>query len=250
MKKGRLRILLTVVLVMALWMTGCQKGYEGPGDNGDGTYTGIEALETRSYDLTGFSVLNLHNDFDTTVTQGDKFQVAVTTNADVFDKLHLEVVGQTLKAGNKEEVALRDTSVKMTITMPKLQAVTGRNDVQVKLVGAFSVEDKIIAEVFNDASVTGQISGDALTAKVQNDGLLTLSGQVGQITANGENDGTMDLSGLLGLEARVSLQNDARCAVNVSGSVTLNASNSPTLIVHDGSVVQEDVTEDTVILFP
>ncbi|MCH4886464.1 hypothetical protein EZV73_02740 [Acidaminobacter sp. JC074] len=240
--------IIIMMIVTALTLVGCvTKEDKRPGQNKDGSYTGVESIETRAYDLKDFKHFNISNDFDTTIEKGDAFKVEVTTNKDVFDKLDISSSSNTLTAKNIKDVWFRETQISLTITCPEVVNFNLDNDAKVMLIGAFSTNEDVSISSQSDTSLTGELSSANLSVRSTSDSRITLSGTTNEIIVTAESDSKINLKDLIGTNASVTLSSDAKCDINVSGEITLNSESSPTLNVHSGKVNKQTVSEDTII---
>ena len=79
-------IILAAALVTSL--SGCSPFYH---------ITGSKDIETRQFDYTGFTKIEVSDAFDITVTRSDTYNVGVTLNDNIFSDLNISMSGGTLK---------------------------------------------------------------------------------------------------------------------------------------------------------
>jgi len=228
-------------------MVGCTLPNTGEGYNADGTYTGYGEIESKSYSFNDFSSLIISNDMDVVLKQGEKTSVEVITNSDVFEKLSIQLGDGVFKAGNNEDVVLSNTQVRMRITIPKLELLELENDVVLSFDGEW-ISDQTLNIVLNsDTQLSGRILADHINVNLYSDSVLQLSGSANTLNLNGASDSKMKLADLHAQSAKVKLESDALCDINVRGDIEFSAENSPVLNVYSGNVTTLNIDDDVTI---
>lgn len=165
------------ILPLAL-VTGCNGTVASDDQRGDGAKAGPPAhagpITNQTYDLTGFTGVEVAGPDDVTIRQGDKFSISARGRQEALDRLEIKLDGQRLSIGRKREgfhFGSRDEDdVDIAITMPRLDAVqlTGSGEIDADSVDGDAIE----------AALTG--SGDLKIAK--------LTGKSAKVTASGSGD--------------------------------------------------------------
>jgi hypothetical protein len=109
------------LLMLAVLLAGC-----GLPMTAGGTLSGSGRMATRDYAIEGFTGIDAKNGFDVTVTGGDAFKVAVTSDDNVLDAISVKKVGDTLQLavdGSKAQ-SVHTTRLEAAITMPELKEVS------------------------------------------------------------------------------------------------------------------------------
>ncbi len=96
------------------------------------TIDGSGKLETRSFDLDGFTGYEMNGSLDTRIRVGGDHQVTITLDDNLFDNLEIEVEGGTLVVEWDESCDPHRKAV-VEITMPKLESLelNGAGDLDV-----------------------------------------------------------------------------------------------------------------------
>jgi hypothetical protein len=84
---------------------------------------GSGKLETRDFNITGFTGVQAGNAFKIVVSRGDAFKVQVTADDNVWDKLDIAMSGNTLHLGAKSGVIFNDVTLKADITLPVINSL-------------------------------------------------------------------------------------------------------------------------------
>jgi Putative auto-transporter adhesin, head GIN domain len=88
--------------------------------------SGSGKLTTREHAVEGFTGIDARNGFNVTVTGGDAFKVAITTDDNVQDAISVKKVGDTLQLGvdSSKAQSVHTTRLEAAITMPELKDVS------------------------------------------------------------------------------------------------------------------------------
>ncbi|HEY79316.1 MAG TPA: DUF2807 domain-containing protein [Dehalococcoidia bacterium] len=109
-----LTVLLSVLLLATFFVSGCgvilvpKNGETEPGET-----------ETRQYDFTEFTHVDIGSAFEYEIQQADNYSISITAGSNLFDDIRVTKVGQTLDIG----IEFPGITVTMFNVAPKLQAV-------------------------------------------------------------------------------------------------------------------------------
>ena len=114
MKKLILTALLSVLLLVTFLASGCggilvpEDGETEPGE-----------LETRQYDFTEFTHVDIGSAFEYEIQKADTYSISITADSNLFDDIRVIKVGQTLDIG----IEFPGVTVTIWNVAPSLQAV-------------------------------------------------------------------------------------------------------------------------------
>ena len=201
-------------LALGLTVTACNGADHKDGSRDANRESGAPAsvgpITTQSYNLTGFTGVEVAGPDDVTIRQGDKFSITARGRKETLDRLEITLDGTQLKIGRKREGFSfsnhDDDDLDIAITMPKLNAV--------RLTGSGSIDADAADGDKVEAVVTG--SGDLKVAK--------LTGKSGEITVSGSGDieigGGAITSGELSVTGSGDIDADGLVATTLEVSVT------------------------------
>ena len=112
-------IVVTLVLLLALAATSTQAGWFGRSRGIEGSGD----LETRTLDLGDFDSIDVGGAFDLLVTQGDRYEVKVTIDDNLWDNLEARVHGHELSF-DWDKRCDPDGHCRIEIITPKLKEVS------------------------------------------------------------------------------------------------------------------------------
>jgi hypothetical protein len=112
---------LVTYVILAAMLAGC-----GLPMTAGGALSGSGKMATRDYAIEGFTGIDARNGFDVTVTGGDAFKVAVTSDDNVLDAISVKKAGDMLQLavdGSKAQ-SVHTTRLEAAITLPELKEVS------------------------------------------------------------------------------------------------------------------------------
>ncbi|MCG8572084.1 MAG: DUF2807 domain-containing protein [Spirochaetes bacterium] len=225
---------LILILVLLLF-TNCGLIGKGSGN-----------VETRQYEIANFNQLDVSSGFEVEITQGNSYEVLITTDDNLFNKLKVYKSGSTLHIGPKPGVILQPTELKTEIVMPSL--------VELELSGAsegvfsgFS-EAKFCLNLSGGSELTGMDSSFSSTEYDLSGGSTFRGNQLssGNIYSSDISGGStldlgdtninscdFDISG--GSTVSLSFNGTGSLIAEISGGSILNYTGNPTTVAIDSS---------------
>jgi hypothetical protein len=271
MKKTIPAIFITI-LITAVFLTGCDVVFttSEDGEKGSGN------LETRQYDFTDFTRVDIGHAFRYEIEQSDTYSISITADDNIFKNIEVEKDGDTLRIGLKPFISLfGSVTLEANITMPRLiglessgatrGTVTGFNtgdnfdleisgtsrvnlvdiatgNIKGNISGASKLEGKITAgDIDMEISGASNFNGD-LTAQ---DLILDFSG-ASKIDVKGSgNDILLDASGASRIElddfsvndADINLGGASSCEIDINGTLEVSLSGASKLVYTGEAVI-------------
>jgi hypothetical protein len=201
-------------------------------------------METRQFDYSDFTRVEVGHAFDVEITQSASFSISITANDNLFEYLVVTKSGNTLKINLRGGNSYINTTQEARVTMPGLEqlslsgATRGEisgfssiGDFNVSLSGASSLDmEGIAAEVINfKLSGASHLTGDIVAG---GDADVELSGASRVTLAGSASDLRLDASGAsnAGLgdfpvdDADINLSGASRATVNLDGRLDADLS--------------------------
>ncbi len=201
------------IAAAALTISACDINGNGPVLLRD-DLSGDTTTEARALD--GFTEIDMGGGGDLLVTEGDSFDIEVTTDAALQEHVTTEVIGDTLRIDQRYSILGASPSVSVSVTVPALTRleVSGTSQATVRSVNAEEL----------DVSISG--AGDIDLAADARQLTISVSG-AGTVTAHGTVDaGEITVSGVGGIEGEDMTIADATVSVSGAGSVTVRVRQS------------------------
>lgn len=195
-------------LILVTGCNGAAPSAEKQAERGGSASAG--PIATQTYDLTGFTGVEVAGPDDVTIRQGEKFSITARGPKDVLDRLEIKLDGPELSVGRKRDgfsfSSRDDDDLDIAITMPRLT--------KVRLTGSGTIDADAVDGDAVEAVVTG--SGDLKVAK--------LNGKRADITVSGSGDieiggGTIG-SGELSVTGSGDIDADGLVAATLEVSIT------------------------------
>lgn len=242
MKKTVVSIIFAAVALFALVLPGCIM---------PGQVVGEGAIETRDYQYSGFTGIDIGYAFDLEVIPGDSYNIEITAHENIFEHIEVTKSGSTLRIKLRNILSVLDSSLKATIVMPELEklelsgAVSGSalgfestGDFDLELSGASSLDidletGDIDMAISGASRLRGRLVADDLRIELSGASSLELEGA-------GE-DAILEVSGASRLilveypldTADMEVSGASRAEVDVRDWINIKLSGASTLIYND-----------------
>jgi hypothetical protein len=183
-------LLALAVAGLALGATGCIEVALG-----NKAVDGSSVLETREFDFTGFSRVEVHSAFRVDVTRAAEHSVSVTIDDNLFEYLDVSLKGDTLMIRMKSFHNYRNATLKASVGLPELSSLALSGAVRGEVSG-FETDGAL--RITTSGASTLQMSGiEAGEAEVYASGASRVVGEMDVITARFNISGasTVDLQG-------------------------------------------------------
>ena len=258
-----LRGLVVPLLVVVFLVTSCSNVAQE-------TVNGSGKMETRDFNLSGFSGIQAATGFIVQMSQGNSYKVLVTADDNLWDKLDISQSGGTLHLQSKPGITIRNATLKAIVTLPSLKKIdlsgaakgtaggfNSGNSLVITLSGAGTLNldggkfGSTKIDISGASTLSGNTNIDEATFSVSGAGKVNISGTGGSATIDASGGGqlildqfkvqkvSVTLSG--GSQARVNCQNITQA--NLSGSSYLYYVDNPTLgkiQTSGGSVINKE----------
>jgi len=242
MTKRTTSILVAVLVIMLLTsglLVGCQRG----------VVIGSGKLDTREFDFTGFTRVEVGHAFEVEIVQSDSYRVSITADDNLFvDHIMVSKAGETLKIGLKPALSYNFTTLKAQITMPDLygldlsgavhgtvEGFSSTHDFTLQLSGASSLDmaDMVTGDIKCDSSgaskVTGDITADDAEFNESGASNVQLQGSASNIVIHASGASRVNLADLPVNNANVELSGASLATVNAGGRLDINLSGASKL---------------------
>lgn len=248
MKKILIPVIMVVVLLISLPVMGCGTilvTKDGETDTG--------SRETRTYDFTDFTWVEIGSAFEYEIRQADNFSISVTAGSNIFDDITVTKSGETLNIhvrfpGISWSIFNRYPALTAVITMPFLEGlessgathgtVSGFESdefMDVTVSGASTVIFEDIAagdstlNVSGASSVHGDFVANDFDMDISGASTVQLKGTAEKMDINCSGASTLRLAEMKAVDADIILSSASRATLNLTGSLDVNVSGASTL---------------------
>jgi len=229
--------ILAIAAFAAGTLVGCTINGGGPWVN-RAELTGETTTQTRSVD--GFTGIALSGNAHLTVTQGDAFSVAVTTDSGLQKHIDTTVRGQKLEIDQNYSIAGRSPDVTVTVTMPLLSYLdlSGSSSTTIGQMHGDSLH--VSSSGSSDIRIDAQVQ--ELAVEVAGSGDLVLAGTAGTADITVSGSGTVSGSTLTAATAHVSVSGSGDVTLRVNTDLGAKVSGSGSINYYGDPVVSSDVS--------
>jgi len=229
---------------------------------------GSGQVETRAFNIDGFTRVSVGSAFEADVSYAETYDVSVTADANLFNYVEVVRRGNTLHIGLKPRIALRHGTLQAVVTLPYLEGIDASGASKVSVAGftdaaRFDAEASGASRLTLDALTLGNSkfdisgasqvelvdlhTGDAdfeVSGASRVNGVLVmrngdldasgasqiiLRGSAGALKIDGSGASNLELDGFPAADVEMSLSGDSRGSVAVSGQLDLDISGASTL---------------------
>ena len=230
---------IIIILITAVFMTGCDVIFTSSEDGEKGSGN----LETRQYDFTDFTKVDIGHAFRYEIQQSDTYGISITADDNIFKDIEVEKDGETLRIGLKPFVSLLGSvTLEANITMPRLIGLESSGATRGTVTG-FETGDNLDLEISGASRVnlvdiaTGNIKGNI-------SGASTLEGRISAGDIDMEISGASNINGdLTSHDLTLNLSGASKIDVVGSGNdLWLDVSGASHLRMDEFSVNNADIT--------
>jgi hypothetical protein len=179
---------------------------------------GSGKLTTREFELADFTAVDISHAFAANITQGSAFKVSVTADDNVMEHVKVAKTGSTLKIGMDPEWNYRNVTLKASITMPTLRAVSLAGASSAAIEG-FKSTDGFKANLLGASRLEGTIESNSLALEAMGASKATLKGAAKDAKLSAVGASQLNLSDFTLENADVSLAGASRAAVNAKAKL-------------------------------
>ncbi len=176
-------------------------------------------------DLAGFDSLDISNAFDVEVSQGNEYSVIIRIDDNLVDYLEVSLVGSELNIGMESGRNYGFTSITLEaeVTMPELSAIDASGASNARISG-FSSDAAFRANVSGASNLEGELAAGDVRIDVSGASSVELSGSSSDLDLDVSGGSNVDFIDFASADASVHLSGASDVAVNVSGTLNVDAS--------------------------
>jgi hypothetical protein len=205
-------------------------------------------LETRQFDYSDFSRVDIGSAFEFEIIQSGSYGISITADDNLFEYVEVSKVGDTLKVGLGTIPRLGPVTLKAEITMPQLAGLnisgasrgtafgfssTDSLDITVDGASSLDLAEISAGDVNSDVSGASQATGELTASDVDFDidgaSTVQLEGSANDIVVNADGASRVKLAGFTVNNADISLGGASSGTINLSGRLDVNLSGASKL---------------------
>lgn len=229
MKKVTVAVLMMVLLTSMLF-AGCE-----------GVVVGSGKLETKQFNFSDFSQVDIGSAFEFEIVQSDSYGVSITADDNLFEHIQVSKAGDTLEIDLKTITNLGQVTLKAEIAMPELRGLdisgatrgtasgfSSTEDVDIEVSGASSLElveisaGDVKCDISGASHVTGDITAADVNFTIGEASSIQLEGSANDMVAMVGGASRMKLAAFPVNNADVKLDGASTGTVNLAGRLDAN----------------------------
>jgi hypothetical protein len=197
--------LLNIVTLLSVIFTGC-----------GGEITGSGTLTTKSYDYTGFTMIEVESGFVLTVTQSQSYEIEVTTDDNILEHLDITMTGNTLKLGLSGSVS--PTILRAEISMPGIEGINLSGGSKAVITG-FNSNETFSVTLTGGSVLTGDIVSGDVGFGISGGSMVTLTGSGRDLMVRSSEGSEMTLDEFPVNNADINIDGGGRSFININGKL-------------------------------
>jgi hypothetical protein len=208
MLKRLLAYLLAILLLVPIsFLPGCAR--VGSAMSGTGNIIDQEV------DVADFTRIDIHGEFSVTITQAEKFSVTVSTDDNLISRIIVSREDEILKLNIEAPGNFFPTSLKTTITLPRLYSLSLSREASASLSG-FQTTFNFDLNLAEGSSLTGYLETGITRFDISGASQATLAGKAIELILEASGKSKMDLGDYLVNDAHANLRESSEATMNVS----------------------------------
>jgi hypothetical protein len=217
MKKAGMIAAVAAVTCALLILSGC------PGD-----LIGSGNLETEEYPFADFTEVEISSAFEFEIDQSGSCSVNVTADDNVIGYVQVSQEGQTLKIGLGTVPSLGPVTLRASVTMPELRALTA-SGASHGTVSGFSSNEDVNITLSGASRVTGDITAGNAEFDIDGASTIQLEGSATDMVASVDGASHFNLDDFTVNNADVSFSGASSGTINLDGTLDADLSGASTL---------------------
>lgn len=186
-----------------------------------GQVVGSGIIETKNWDITGFTIVEVGWGFEVKVSQSDSFGTSIRADNNMFDYIEISQSGDILTIGLKWGYNYRNVTLKAEVTLPILSELEFSGGTH-GIVEEFTSSYNFILELSGGSHFSGNFTTSANAQFTLSGGshLIELEGAANYLTISGSGGSQLDLSHFPVHDANVNLDGGSQATINLDGRLS------------------------------
>jgi hypothetical protein len=185
-------------------------------------------LETKEYAFTDFTEVDIGSTFEFEVSQSSSYSINITADDNAMKYIQVSKEGQTLKIRLGRVSILGPLTLRVLVTMPRLNGLTASGASHGTVSGFASTEDLYIT-ASGASGVTGNITAGNVEFDISGASTIRLEGSASDIDANVSGASHFNLDDFTVDNADVNFSGASSGTVNLDGRLDANLSGASRL---------------------
>ncbi|MFT6368990.1 MAG: hypothetical protein ACJAWH_000064 [Maribacter sp.] len=211
---------ISIALVLTLFLSSCgfdiNIGDFGAGKKGNGT-----VVEENREITADFTEVHASEGLEVYVTQATDFSISVEADENIIDLIGTEIKNGKLKIHAVENIG-RATK-KVYVSLPEVTGLLSSSGAHLTAQNKI-IATKLIIDVSSGANLNAETNTDKLEIDASSGAIIDISGSATDVYVDGSSGANVKAKNLITTECRVEASSGAKININVSKSLTADAS--------------------------
>ncbi len=183
--------------------------------------SGSGDLVTQTRNLGDFTGVDVGGGFDVEIKTGSSIKVVVEADDNVIDDIKTSIDNGQLKISLKNGMSYNDVHMKVFVTAPEINKISGSASADVEVKDELSSENKIVLNASSGSSIKATLNAPETNADASSGAEINLKGRTRNFDAQSSSGASVNASDLLSENTIASSSSGG--TVEVHASVKLNA---------------------------
>lgn len=209
--------------------------------------TGSGNVIHHNIEVDDFTKVDVQGNFDVDIQQGTGFNVTISTDDNLISRILVSLENETLNVRIQAPANFFPTSLKITITMPKIYSLFLSNGAKASISG-FSFTFNFTLNLTGGSTLSGNLNSGTSQFNVSNASQVDLTGQAREFDLTASKHSKLSLENFVIDDAQINLDGGSEAAVNVDGNLDVTLANA-SKIYYSGhpTLINEAVSDDSII---
>lgn len=222
--------LVVGMLLAVLLLTGCNIEIDFDSDGNADFKSSSEILRgsgnsiTKTFDLDGFSALNISHAFEVELNQGDVYAIEIKADDNIMDHIQVKVEDETLVIDLDQLISFSNINTKAIITMPTLTGINLSGASRLFMESDFPEIEEFKLIVSGASTVEGTILCNRMDVNISGSSQIGLKGAGDDINIKASGASSCGMEEFVAKNIDISLSGASNADLNCENSLTGSAS--------------------------
>ena len=190
--------------------------------------TGSGNIISNTRNVGAFNAISASGSVNVSVQNGPQ-SVIVETDDNIMRYVETTVKGNTLKIRLKNIHNLRNSTVNVYVTTPKITDVNGSASAEIESIGIIKSDSEIELKASSGSEIQIDADAPSVKADASSGGAVTVSGRTRDVTTKASSGSNLNAADLKAENARANASSGASIKVSASVSIKADASSGATV---------------------
>jgi hypothetical protein len=197
--------------------------------------------------IADFTRIQIHGEFSVQIQQATTFSVTVSTDDNLMNRIRVSREGETLKMDIEAPGNFFPTSLKVTITMPRIYELSLSGKANASLSG-FQSTFNFDLRVSEGSTLTGDLESGITRFDVSEASQVALAGKALELELEASGKSKMDFGQFEVVDASASLKESSEALMNITGEFDVELNGASRMYYLGNPVIKDSsISADSIL---